>query len=223
MANREHKELWRIRAYDASRGLFDRFVVAARAAFVGVWLGILDRHALHAADELYYSRTRMYHDDSYNLSGLFAWETEAVERHFRSCRSVLVTSAGGGREVAALERRGLEVFGFECHSELAKAGNDLLSRHGLKARLSLGLRDAIPPGMPTCDGAVVGWASYMLIQQRACRIEFLQRLRTHIPAGGPLLISFFTRNPELPTAATHHHDRQRNSGGSRPAACRSRG
>ena len=149
---------------------------------------------VHAADEHYYSRALMFYTDSHNLSGLFPWEAAAVDRHFHGCRSVLVSSAGGGREVVALERRGLEVFGFECHRELINAANDLLSRHGLKARVWLAPRDEFPAHMPTCDGAVVGWASYMLIQQRARRIEFLRQLRTHILAGGPLLISFFARS-----------------------------
>src|SRR5687768_11996115 len=108
MVDRQGKVPWQARVYDASRRVFDAATAAARAVFVGTWLGLLDRRALQAADELYYRRVRMYHNDGYNLSGLFAWEADAFDRYFQGCRSLLVTSAGGGREVVALERRGLE-------------------------------------------------------------------------------------------------------------------
>jgi hypothetical protein len=184
---------WRASAYDAARRLFEVSLVAARAVFVGTWLGLLDRHALHAADELYYRRVRMYHNDSYNLSGLSAWEADALDRYFQGCRSVLVTSAGGGREVVALERQGLEVFAFECHPELVDIANDLLSREGLKARVAPAPRDQCPTCMPLCDGIILGWGADMLMPERSLRIRFLQQLRAHIPAGGPLLLSFFAR------------------------------
>ena len=187
---------WKARVYDASRRLFAISGATARAAFVGTWLGFLDRHALHAADELYYRHTRMYHSDRHNLSGLFDWEADAIDRHFQSCRSLLVTSAGGGREVVALERRGLDVLAFECHPELVQVANQLLSREGLKARIALAPRDECPMRIPMCDGVIVGWAGYMLMQQRTRRIRFLQQLRTHMPAGGPLLLSFFARHED---------------------------
>jgi hypothetical protein len=194
MSDPVRKIAWPVRAYHTSRRLFDLSLAAARAIFVGTWLGLLDRHSWHAADEDHYSRARMYHDESYNLSGLFPWEAAAVDRHFQRCRSLLLSSAGGGREAIALERRGLEVFAFECHPQLVQIANELLSRHGLKTRIVLVPRDECPTSMPTCDGAIVGWASYMLIQQRTIRIRFLQRLRAHLPAGAPLLLSFFARS-----------------------------
>jgi hypothetical protein len=196
MVDRQGKVPWQARMYDASRRVFDAATAAARAVFVGTWLGLLDRRALQAADELYYRRVRMYHNAGYNLSGLFAWEADAFDRYFQGCRSLLVTSAGGGREVVALERRGLEVFAFECHPELVQLANDLVSREGLKARIALAPRDECPTDMPMCDGVIVGWGSYMLMQPGACRIRFLQQLRAHIPVGGPLLLSFFVREKD---------------------------
>ena len=194
---------WQVRAYDAARRLYDGarrrrliFGDAAPAVFAGTWLGLLDRDALHAADDLYYHRARMYHTDSHNLSGLFAWEDGAFERHFQKCRSLIVTAAGGGREVIALARRGLEVHAFECHPELVEIANELLSQQGLRARVALAPRDDCPPWIPTCDGAIVGWSSHMLMQQRTSRIRFLQQLRLHMPPGAPVLLSFFTRTED---------------------------
>ena len=196
MADLQAKVPWQARAYDASLRLFAVLGAAARAAFVGTWLGFLDRPALHAADELYYRRARMYHSDRHNLSGLFDWEADALDRHFQGCRSLLLTSAGGGREVIALERRGLDVLAFECHPELVQVANELLSHEGLKARIALAPRDECPEHIRMCDGVIVGWAGYMLMQQRTRRIRFLQQLRAHMPAGGPLLLSFFARNQD---------------------------
>jgi hypothetical protein len=176
--------------------LFERSVIAARSVVVGVGLGLLDRHALHAIDELYYHRTRMYHDESYNLSGLVPWEADVLEQHFQGCRSVLVTAAGAGREVIALERRGLEVAAFECHPALVQVGNELLARQRLSSRIVLAPRDECPADAPVCDSAIAGWASYMLIQPRAARIRFLQQLRTRVPNGAPLLLSFFARDQD---------------------------
>ena len=184
---------WIVRAYDASRPVFERSLMAARALFVGTWLGLLDRDALHATDELYYRRARTYYDARYNLSGLFPWETAAIHRHFQSCRSILVTAAGGGREVVALERRGLDVVAFECNPELAKSANELLSREGLRSRVALAPRDECPDEIPMCDGIVIGWTSYTLMQHRSTRVRFLRQLRAHVPPDAPVLLSFFAQ------------------------------
>ena len=188
------RDPWQVRLYHASRRVFDASVAVAQAVFVGVWLGLLDRRSLHAADAAYYRRARQYHEDHYNLSGLFPWEANALDRHFQGCLRVVVTAAGGGREVIALERRGLEVFAFECHSDLVRAANNLLSREGLQARVALAPRDVCPTGLPMCDGAIVGWSSYTLMHQRSVRVRFLEQLRARLPSGAPLLLSFFARD-----------------------------
>ena len=182
-----------VRAYDASRPVFERSVMAARALFVGTWLGLLDREALHATDELYYRRALKYHDAQYSLSGLFPWEIAAIDRHFQGSRSVLVTAAGGGREVVALERRGLDVVAFECNPELVQSANELLSREGLRSRVALAPRDECPDEIPMCDGIIIGWTSYTLMQHRSTRVHFLRQLRSHVPHDAPVLLSFFAQ------------------------------
>ncbi len=184
---------WQATAYDVSQRLFQLTSASLRAAFVGFWLGLLDRRALQAADELYYRRAQMYHREKYNLSGLFDWERSAVDRHFGGCRSLLVSSAGGGREVVALERLGCEVAAFECNATLVQAGNALLAREGLASRIAPAQRDMCPAYSRLFDGIVVGWGSYMLMQGRERRVTFLRQLRAHVPEGAPLLVSFFVR------------------------------
>ena len=188
---------WRVRAYDTSRRWFEGSIAIARGVFIGTWLGLLDRAALHAIDELYYRRTRMYHDEQYNLSGFFPWEVQAFDRHFQGCQSVLVTSAGGGREVVALERRGLAVAAFECHPGLTQTANELLQREGFTTRVALVPRDECPSDIPTCDGAIIGWTSYTLMQHASTRVRFLKQLRAHLRNGAPLLVSVFARREAL--------------------------
>jgi hypothetical protein len=199
MADGLREAPWQVRLYDASRRVFDASVAVARAVFVGTWLGLLDRRTLHTTDALYYRGARMYYDDQYNLSGFFPWEASVLETHFQGCRRVVVSAAGGGREVIALERRGFEVFAFECHQDLVSAANDLLSREGMQARVVLAPRDECPPGVPNCDGVIVGWTSYTLMQHRSVRVRFLQQVRARTPVGAPVLLSFFARD-----GATRH-------------------
>jgi hypothetical protein len=70
----------------ASRFLVDlrrRLRLLGRVAFVGFWLGVLDRRTLHAIDDLAYRRWRpLYQNPEYNRRGLFEWEREAIESYF---------------------------------------------------------------------------------------------------------------------------------------------
>jgi hypothetical protein len=165
----------------------------AYGLFEAAWLGIFDGEHLNAVTQAFYARTQhRYFDADYNTSGLRDWEGVAVERFFKSCGSVIVTAAGGGREVLALARRGLHVTAFECSPALALAGNAFLAEQGVAATIVLAPPDEVP-NLQTHDGIVVGWGSYMHIAGRAARIAFLRRLRERVVAGGPLLLSFQTR------------------------------
>src|SRR5687767_16010810 len=48
----------RVRAYDVSRRWFEGSITAARGVFVGAWLGLLDRTAVHALVEVLFLRAR---------------------------------------------------------------------------------------------------------------------------------------------------------------------
>ncbi len=78
-------------------------------------------------DEWYYDEHDLYHGDAHNLSGLRPWESDVVGTYFEQCRSILVGSAGGGLEVIALQRRGYDADGFECHEGLVETANRLLA------------------------------------------------------------------------------------------------
>jgi len=154
---------------------------------------VLDRAALHHVDEIVYAADCTYQDARHNKQGLWPWEERAWQEHFASCRCVLVTSAGGGREVLALRRRGLAVDGFECHPCLLASANRLLAQEGFEADLRLAPRDESVTGDRRYDGIIVGWGSYSLIKGHDQRVSLLKSLRKQTEQGCPLLLSFFVR------------------------------
>ncbi len=183
------------RFYFGSVAWLDRALTLVHATFSGVWLGLLGRGTLHAADQLYYDQKRsMYCDESYNKHGLRNWERQAIDAYFGGCRSILVAATGGGREVLALRNLEFDADGFECHPELCAAANRLLEREGLEPDVRLAERDRCVDGSRSYDGLVVGWGAYMLIQGRRRRIEFLAGMRERAAPGAPILLSFFSRS-----------------------------
>ena len=163
----------------------------SEALFQGLWLGILPRGALHTLDTDAYTRWQHFTSDAHNTQGLFAWEQQALEKHFKSCKHLAVLAAGGGREILALERHGYRVRGFECNPHLMRTANRLLSQHGCESRVEELPRDTVPPG--TYDGCILGWGMYSLIPERTQRVGFLRKLHRCLPEGGPLLLSFYER------------------------------
>jgi hypothetical protein len=183
------------RIYRRSLPVFAKSLRLQRAVFNGVWIGLLGRESLQAVDERYYNEHQLYHGDAHNLSGLNSWEDDVLERYFHQCRSILVGSAGGGREVIALQRRGFDADGFECHVGLVENANRLLaSEEGLRPTVVHAARDECPQLDRRYDGVIVGWGGYMLIQTRSRRIEFLRALGRQLVPGAPLLVSFFYRD-----------------------------
>lgn len=135
----------------------------------------------------------MYRLDEYNRRGLNGWEKEFIDQYLVGRHRVLIVGAGGGREVAALQRLGFVVDGFECHPQLQEYANTFLLREGLSPAVSLMPRDECPNEGRTYDGFIVGWGAYMLIQGRRRRITFLKTMRQLATLDAPILLSFFPR------------------------------
>lgn len=181
-----------IRAFFASRRALDLLVIGlARGLLDGFWLGVLSDERLAAIDASYYEGRRQYLDRTYNTKGLWDWERECVEAHFAPGARVVVTGAGGGREVLALAGMGFEATGYECNATLRDFGNGLLA--GTSARILPVERDVWPDTVQRFDCAVVGWGSYMLIPGRARRTAFLRAAVRSLAPGAPVLLSFFHR------------------------------
>ncbi|MGA7617192.1 MAG: class I SAM-dependent methyltransferase [Thermoanaerobaculia bacterium] len=139
-----------------------------------------------------------YRDDHHTLAGLYAWEERAITKHFPADGHLLVTSAGGGREVLDLVRRGHQVTATECVPELYRelcANVEKLAPRGSVETL-FAAPDAVPERNAPFDGAVVGWAAYTHMIGRERRIEFLRAIHRGLRPGAPLLVSFWKRGGE---------------------------
>jgi hypothetical protein len=201
---RSARHLSPARRYLALNTGLERTLLRVRGAFHGATLGLSSDAFLEAVDEAYYDGRAEYTDEAYNRQGLWGWEQRALDRHFTGCSYLLVTGAGGGREVLALAEQGFGPVGFEVHEGLRTYGNNLLEADGHQARILPSPRDRFPAFDGLADGAVVGWGSYMLLRGRERRTAFLQDLRGAVRPGAPVLLSFFFRRelgPYLGTVA----------------------
>jgi len=179
--------------YYRSDRLANAALRAMRGLFEGIWLGVLSHEHTARIDEVYYDRATMYVTEPYNRTGLWSWEQAAIDAHFGGVRKIVVTSAGGGREVVALAKAGYEVVGFEPHDSLVRFGNQLLTADGLTAEIRQSERNRWPASAVDADGVIVGWGGYMLISGRHQRVAFLREAAKQLPAHAPLLVSFFPR------------------------------
>jgi 2-polyprenyl-3-methyl-5-hydroxy-6-metoxy-1,4-benzoquinol methylase len=184
------------RLFHLADGLYRRAENAMRALHQGFWLGWMGTSSLNEATRLYYAGSSKYQDTEYNSSGLKAWESRLFDRHFAECRTLLVGAVGGGREAVALAERGLEVTAFECSLELARSASKIATARGLAVEVMTVAPSEVPELDATFDGIVVGLGGYMHIPGRTSRVRFLQRLRQRVEPGAPLMLSFFTRNPD---------------------------
>jgi hypothetical protein len=192
-----------LRAYRSATIRRRQVLNVVNGCFDGFWLGLLDPATLERLDEHFYSEGRdveggrsfSYRDEQHNVGGLRDWEEAAIEPHFPPGARVIVTGAGGGREVVALLERGFDAIGYEPNGALVDAGADLLRRLGHGDRLRQSERDAFPAEAGPCDAVLVGWSSYMLIPSRERRLAFLRAARQALPEGAPIVCSFFVRSP----------------------------
>lgn len=188
-----------LRVFEGSNRLQARFADLPRILFQGLWLGLLSRERLARLDEFYYGEAQAnqpdYAGDGHNLRGLFDWESAAVARHFPRGGRVVVTGAGGGRELVWFLQQGYDAVGYEPHPQLVTAGRELLRGRDFDERLHPCDRDRFPTGATPCDAVIVGWCSYMLIPGRSRRVGFLRGARAVLSPGAPLLVSFAVREP----------------------------
>ena len=187
----------RVRMAISSDRRFKQALNGLRAVHQGLWLGLLDPDDLAAANTAAYERWEQFRDDDYNRSGLAEWESDAVEGHFPAGSSVLVPSAGAGRELIGLEDLGFQATGFDPSPALIQVGENLLSERGSTASLLLSPPDRIPADLDgPFDAILFGWGGYIHIRNRAARVAFLSDLRILVDTNAPMIISFFLRSPD---------------------------
>ncbi len=155
-----------------------------------------------------YCRLAYDHGAAYNAAstqfrtGLFEWETEAIDRCFPPPPArILVGGAGGGREPYALVEQGYDVVAFDpaavlVRSMQARARRDYsgklqayCGRYENLPLLSAGdgsnvdLRQRAP-----FDAAMLGWGSFTHLLTDAGRVDALTRVGQL--TGGPMLVSY---------------------------------
>jgi len=186
----------RARAYRIAERLYRRGLSVLGSLHAGLWLGLLDAEDLDEITAEHYRHFTLYTSVDHNSSDLWPWELAALRRHFPTSGRVLVVSAGAGREVAALERRGYAVAAWDCNPVLVDAGNRFLEEQGLVSRIALCAPSAVPADVGTgYDGVVVGWGGYMHVPGRGRRVAFLEGIRAALKDHAPVLVSFYLRSP----------------------------
>jgi hypothetical protein len=180
--------------YKFSAKFFKKLILFAEAVFTGFWLGILTKNQLDRIDELYYEKEVLYANDSYNLSGLFEWEKNVLNKFFKPNTKILLLSSGGGREVFGLREMSFDVDAYECNFKLLKYANTLLEQKSVPALVKFVERDQCPDFEGNFyEGAIIGWSGYMLVQGKEQRIKLLKQIHQQITPGSPVLISFYPR------------------------------
>lgn len=160
------------------------------AVLSGFWLGIMSEKSLDLYDELHYNNSEKYADDNYNLSGLFEWEKERIEKYFSNAKDILLLAAGGGRETVALIRMGYNVDSYECNKVLIEYGNVFLQKYNKDYKIKYLQKDSVPDVIMKYDGIIIGWGAYSHIRGCRNRIAFLEKLQPLLNKEAPLMISF---------------------------------
>jgi hypothetical protein len=180
----------------ASTAIPPRVLHVTRGAINGLWLGLLSDAGFRLLDERYYDDAAGYRTDEWNERGLFDWERDHVAKHFERGNRVLVLACGGGREVLALLNEGFEATGYEPHPALVTYAREFLAARGYESHVHPAQRDEFPPAAVSADGVVLGWGAFSLVRRRARRIALLSEARRRLPAGGPILLSFYARSSD---------------------------
>ena len=188
----------RVRVYLWLDRWFQRWVRLLGTLHEGFWLGCLDSEDLTALTIRSFQQSRMYNGSEHNLSGLFPWEREAIERFFRPSSRILVAASGGGRELIALHRLGFEADGFDCTPRLVETSRRLLQELSIPSTVMLCPPNDVPQESTMHDSLIVGWTAYMHIAGSARRIAFLRKLHDLVPPEAPMLASFWVREGTSP-------------------------
>lgn len=177
-----------------------------------VALGLLSDQAQERLTELRYRSYPWYSPkDDTTWEPLFDWETAFAKRYLPQdpCR-VLIGGSGAGREAYHMSRRGHDVVAFDPIPQfvetMARSMSADLRVHPYRARYQdlPRLNPATPnhpagdlSAMPPFDAAILGWSSFSHILDEDASIETLRTMARHV--HGPILVSFFTRDPEEDT------------------------
>lgn len=159
-----------------------------------VWLHALNSDDLNDLTIDSYKESTGFETPEHNLKGLWEWEESVFQECFSHCKRVIVAGAGGGREMIALSRMGMEVVGFDPSNDLVEACRRNLRLAKVPAVCFFAPPGEIPGESKSFDGLVIGRGVYHHIPGSARRVAFLKACARRVFNGSPVAIGdFLTR------------------------------
>lgn len=183
-----------VSAYDRN---LRRLLAALESVHTGLLLGLLRRDALDRMTQQSYRQRALYLDDTYNASGLFDWERQAIAQHFHAGSRLLLAGCGGGRELLALAQEGFRVDAFDPNPDYVALAARTLREQGWPGRALPAPPGALPAELEgVYDGAILGWGMYTHLIGRDARVALLRAFHDRLVGDAPLLLSFWTRGDD---------------------------
>lgn len=184
----------RSRLFQRTRAVVDKLPSWTRRLHSFGWLHLLSSEDLNDLTVASYNQRTGFETPEHNLNGLWAWEEQAFKQHFANSKRVIVAGAGGGREMIALSKMGLQVLGFDASMDLVDACRQNLRQANVSADCVFAPPGEVPSGPAIYDGLLIGRGVYHHIPGSDRRIQFLTAGRQRVAGKSPVVIGdFLTR------------------------------
>lgn len=186
----------RSRIFQRTRAIADRGPALGRRLHSLAWLHVLGPDDLNDLTVASYNQATGFETPEHNLNGLWDWEERAFARLFGGATRVIVAGAGGGREMIALAKMGLDVFGFDASSDLVAACGEHLRGANVSAQCVFAAPGEVPAGPASFDALVIGRGVYHHIPGSARRVAFLAECAARVASGSPMFLGDFLTRPD---------------------------
>ena len=172
--------------------LEQRGMTVIKEVLSGVLIGVMSPRELTRITIAHFNRAGSYISEDHLRRGLFTWEEAMVSEHFPGHGTVGVPGAGGGRQVAALLKRGYKVVASDPApqhvDELRRNFKDTPGFQGAASTLEL-----LPGGSDAhLDAIMCGWGMLSYVPSHSNRARLLRRLAASLRPDGVLLLSYWT-------------------------------
>ncbi len=155
------------------------------------WLSILSEKCFMKFIRFHYQKGVRYSTCEWNAKGFFDWEQELfyiVESKVNNAK-VVVIGAGGGREVFALNAKGVCAEGYEADDRMVKFANDFSRKENLNLFFKTIEYNCVPK--TKCDVLWFGWGMYTHIFGRDKRVRILKEAKNNLDEYGLIVISYW--------------------------------
>jgi len=159
--------------------------------------GLLRREDLHTASQLQWRRFNTTADEV--DAGLDMWERRFYDALLRASDRVLLVGCGAGRDLLHLRELGYDVTGLEPVPELVELARKHLARRNVSATLQTARIESYDlDGM--YDVVLLAGGCYSYVHPSAMRVSTLAKIKSHLCAGGRLVITYTGFAPRSPFA-----------------------